>query len=186
MSSMNQRTIIGVVLVAIVISAMGIILYSPSFQPEVSPPLDPLPPSDNPPTDYRTAETIQVGSLMLSANATVTGMIPHTGFSTYEFTLVVNITNTGNETISNFRAIKMSVYNIWQQLLRTFHLLPESNATISAGETLLLNYQNSDTHFEAPSRIKGASDYARVLVTFGNNQEAILTTPRIWGVFAIE
>ncbi len=193
MSIQTKRALIGAILIVFVILPIGIIfLLIPSFNdgtttpPETPPLLDPIPPSETPPIDYSTADTVQAGPLTLIANASATGEIPHFGTSIYEVTVVVNVTNNGNETISNFQAIKMSVYSITQELLRTFHLLPENNVTISPGQNLRLSYQNNDTHFVAPFRISDTSLYARILVAFGTDQEAILTTPRIWGILAIE
>jgi len=182
LNNRNQRTIIGVVLAAIIIVAMGVVFLIPP--PEVPTPLDPVPPSVTPPENTTSVETIQVGSLILNATATVSGMIPHSGLITYNLELVINITNTGSENVSNFHAIKMSVYKTDSSLFYTFSIQPDSNVTIPAGGALTLTYQNQETGIDASGAL--AEAYTRVLVTFDPNHEVIITTPIMTGIFAIE
>ncbi|TFG97259.1 hypothetical protein E4H12_09120 [Candidatus Thorarchaeota archaeon] len=146
--------------------------------------LDPVPPSSSPPQNITMVETIQVGSLFLNATANATGMIPHQGPVTFIMTLMINITNTGSENVSNFHAIKMSLYNLDSELFYTFSLHPDWNATISADETVTLTYRNEPTR--VVSLIRPWEIYGRVLVSFDTNYEAIITTPLIFGIFAME
>ncbi len=182
MSSRKQDTIIGTVIVGVVVLMMGIALYT--SQPEVYPLLDPVPPSETPPEDYDSVETIQVGTLLLNATANATGMIPHQGPMTFRMNLKINITNLGSENINSFRAVRMSLYNTDSELFYTFSFQYDWNATILVGETVTLIYRNHETRIEDP--FEPWNFYARVLVTFNPDYETILTTPLIHGVFAIE
>ena len=160
----------------------GIVFYA--LQPGEITLLDPVPPSETPPDNYTPVETIQAGTLLLNASANATGMVPHQGPISFYMNLEINVTNTGSEDVHNFTAVKMSVYNADSELFYTFGFAYSPNVTILAGETLTLTYQNRETRIEVtfgPWNI-----YARVLVTFDTDYVAILTTPLILGMFAIE
>lgn len=185
MSNRNQRMIIGAVLVAIVILAMGVFLSILMLQPEVTPPLDPVSPSENPPENTTDVETIQIGPLIMNVTANATGMIPHNGPITFHLSVFLTITNTGLEFITDFNISKMSVYNLASELFYTFSFQQSyANATIPAGSTITLIYSNQEQHIDVP--FEPWDIYARALVTFDVNREAILTTPLITGIFAIE
>lgn len=181
MSNRNQRTIIGVVFTGFLILTMGIILYT--IQSDTNPILDPVPPCDIPPQIYSVIEPIQAGNLNLSASANATGMMPHQGPIVFVLSLRINITNTGNESIGNFQAIKISLYTFESELFYTFSLQPDWNATISAGESMTLIYRNEPTRIDTLIRPFGT--YGRVLVTFDVNELAIITT-QIAGLYAVE
>ncbi len=181
MSGRKINTVFGAALVVLVISMIGVAFYV--SRPVGYPLLDPLPPSDTPPDTYEALEPVQVGSLMLNSTANVTGMIPHVGPMTFNMILEINITNVGTEDITDFRAVKMSVYSTANSLFYTFDFQYDWNATISAGDTVILNYRNRETRIEHP--FEPFDMYARVLVNFAN-QEAILTTPLLFGDLAIE
>jgi hypothetical protein len=160
----------------------GIVFYA--LQPKEIILLDPVPPSETPPDNYTTVETIQAGALLLNASANATGMVPHQGPISFYMNLEINVTNTGSEDAHNFTAVKMSVYNADSELFYTFGFAYSPNVTILAGETLTLTYQNRETRIEVTF---GPWDiYARVLVTFDTDYVTILTTPLILGMFAIE
>jgi hypothetical protein len=182
LSNEKQRTIIGVLFAGLLVLMMGVVFYV--SQPVVLPLLEPIPPSTTPPVNSTTVETIQVGNLVLNATANATGMIPHQGPMTFIMTLMINITNIGNENVSNFHAIKMSLYNLESELFYTFSIHPDWNATIPAGETVTLTYRNEPTRVVSP--IGPWTTYGRVLVTFDINEVAIITTPLIYGIFAVE
>jgi hypothetical protein len=177
------------VIVGLIVVISGVVLYSFSvryLQTSIPPP-DPIPPvsaSDTPPDDIFPVETIHAGSLALTATANATGAIPHQGPMTFRMILVMNITNTGSEDITDFHAVKVSVYNTDNELFYTFGFLYDSNVTIAAGESVSLSYQNSQTRVEFP--FEPWFIYARVLVTFNVNREVIVTTPLIEAMFAIE
>ena len=183
MSNRTQRRLIGVIFVAFVIVVTGVLIIPLQVE---EPPiiLDPVPPSTHPPENTTAVETIQVGHLIFNATANATGMLPHIGPITFYLNLFITITNTGLEDITDLNASKMSVYNLDSELFYTFSIRPESNETIPAGNTETLVYHNQETHFDDP--FGPWNIYARVLVTFGVNQEAIITTPLIYGLFAIE
>ena len=185
MSNRTQRRLIGVIFVAFVIVVMGVLLLV--LPPQVEEPpiiLEPVPPSAHPPENTTAVETIQVGHLIFNATANATGMLPHNGPITFYLNLFITITNTGLEDITDFNASKMSLYNLDSELFYTFSIRPETNATIPAGSTETLVYHNQEYHCDVP--FGPWNIYARVLVTFGVNQEAIITTPLIYGLFAIE
>jgi hypothetical protein len=183
LSGWRRNPVFGAVIVGVLILIVGITLYY--FLLPGMPTLEPIPAvsaSENPPDDYISVETINAGTLVL--NATATGMIPHQGPISFYMHLVINITNTGDEDISDFHAVKASVYNTDNELFYTFSFQSDSNSTIPSGETAAISYHNSQTQIEGsfePWQI-----YARVLVTFDVNREVIITTPLIDGVFAIE
>ena len=182
MSTEKQRTIIGVLFTGFLILTMGIVLFV--SQPDTYPLLDPIPPCDIPPSSYDIVETIQAGTLLLNATAYSTGFLPHQGPITFLLNLTINITNTGNNSVTNFQAIKMSAYTTDSVLFYTFSLRPDWNATIPAGETVTLNYLNEPTRID--TLIRPREVYGRVLVTFAINELAIITTPLIIGIYAIE
>jgi len=169
-------------LIGFLILLSGIVIYI--SQPGLYSLLYPVPPSETPPEDYDTVETILVGPLLLNATANATGSIPHQGPITIRMNLKINITNTGNESVTSFRAIRMSVYNAESELFYTFSFQYDWNATIPFGETVILIYQNHETTIMAP--YEPFHIYARVLVTFDTDYETVLTTPLINGMFAIE
>ncbi len=160
---------------------IGIALYD--FSPAMNP-LTLVPPSEDPPDNFIPVETIQAGALMLNATANATGMIPHRGPMTFRMHLVINITNTGTEDISDFHAVKTSVYSTDNELFYTFSFQHDWNATIPAGEAVQLSYHNNQTRIEFP--FEPWQVYARVLVTFDVNREVIITTPLIDALYAIE
>ena len=163
------------------ILTIGIVLYV--SQPDVYPLLDPIPPCDIPPQIYGPAEIIQAGNLNLSATANATGMMPHQGPITFVLSLTINITNTGNDSVGNFQAIKISVYTFESELFYTFSLHPDWNATILAGESVILTYRNEPTRID--TLIRSFGTYGRVLVTFDVNDLAIITS-HIAGLYATE
>lgn len=162
---------------------MGIILFLPPSSENTI--LDPVPPSDNPPENTTTYETITLGSLILNATGTISGMIPHTGPITFYMNLMINVTNNGTEDVEDFHATKMSLYYQSSELFYTFSFSSDANATIPAGETVTLNYLNQETHLDTSFSITSGV-YARILVSFNINQQCILTTPILAGIFAIE
>lgn len=175
----------GAILIGLLVLMIAIMAFSPP-EPDSPPsdPIPPVPPSENPPNDAYSIETLQVGTLLLNATASATGMIPHYGPISFNMHLVINITNTGSEDITDFHAVKMSVYNTDNNLFYTFSFQYDSNATILAGESIALSYHNNQTRVEAP--FEPWNIYARVFVTFDVSREVIITTPLIDAVFAIE
>jgi len=195
LSTKTQRTVIGIVLIAFVVLTMGIIFFLPpdsngntttiTITSETPPLLDPVPPSEDPPENSTDYETITVGSLTLNATGDISGMIPHSGPITFNVNLLINITNNGPENVTDFHAIKMSLYYLNSELFYTFSFTSDDNITILAGESLTLTCANKETHLDTPFSIT-SSVYARVLVSFDIDQECILTTPILEGIFAIE
>lgn len=198
MSTQTQRTVIGVVIIAFVVLTMGIILFMPpdsaggtttttttTTTTEGPVILDPVPPSQDPPENSTSYETIILGSMILNATGNITGMIPHSGPITFNMYLMINVTNNGTEDITDFHAIKMSLYYQSSGLFYTFSLTPDTNVTIAAGQTVTLTYQNQETSLDTSFSLTSPI-YARVLVSFDIDQECILTTPTLEGLFAIE
>lgn len=191
MSTKTQRTIIGIVITGFVVLTIGVLyLQLPSLPGNISiigPPtlLEPVPPSEDPPENSTDIETITVESLTLNATGYISGMIPHSGPITFHVYLTINITNNGIENVTDFHAIKMSLYYPSSGLFYTFSFSSASNFTILAGESLTLILANKETLLDTSFSI-GSFVYARVLVSFDTNQECILTTPLLDGIFAIE
>lgn len=182
MNGRNINTAFGAAVVGL-LALMVVIGLMPTFNPPVEP-LPPISPSEIPPDSVDAMETIQVGSLLLNATANATGMIPHYGPMTFRLHLIINLTNTGSEAISDFRAVRVSVYNTENELFYTFAFQYDWNATIQAGESIALSYHNYPTSIEKP--FEPWDIYARVLATFDVNREVILTTPLIFAIYAIE
>jgi hypothetical protein len=180
----ERSVVVGLI---VVISGVALYIYSARYFLTYIPPSNPIlpvPASDTPPYDFEPVDTIHAGSLTLNATANATGGIPHQGPMTFRMILVMNVTNTGSEDITDFHAVKVSVYNTDNDLFYTFGFLDDSNVTILAGESVSLSYRNNQTRVEFP--FEPLRIYARVLVTFDENREVIVTTPLIEAIFAIE
>jgi len=193
LSTKKQRTVIGIVLTAFVVLTIGVLYLQlpnlpnifPTGTTEPLPILDPVPPSLQPPENSTDYETISVGSLILNATGDISGMIPHSGPIDFHLNLIVNATNNGTGDITDFHAIKVSLYYLDAGLFYTFGLTPDTNFTISAGQSVTLAFHNNITRISTSFNY-ASPVYARVLVSFDTNQECILTTPILEGIFAIE
>jgi hypothetical protein len=184
LSGWRRNPVFGAAIVGLLILIMGITLYY--FLLPGVPALEPIPavpPSSASPDYFDPVETIQAGSLIMNATANATGVIPHYGPMFFKMTLVMNITNNGSEDITDFQAVKVSVYSNDNELFYTFGFLNDSNVTIPAGESVSLSYQNNQTRVEYP--FEPWRIYARVLVTFDVNREVILTA-FIGAIYALE
>jgi hypothetical protein len=183
LSNWAPNKVTGVVSAALLVLLLGIAIYA--FQPPPPYPiLDPVPPASVS-SPESTIETIEVEGLVINSTANCTGMIPHQGPLTFNMVLLMNITNTGNVNISDFHAVKASVYNEENLLFYTFSFHNNNNVSIPSGETVFLFYYNMESRIEPENRYFNFA-YARVLVTFDVNTEAVLTTPLLAGPFAVE
>ncbi len=165
---------IAIVVTAIGVGAVGVVLNVSQTNPlQVPPPLSP--PGDS-------VDTIVSHGLEACAEAVYwqdfMPMIPEEGPPF--FTVVrVNVTNTGNATVSDLRAIRMTIYFDDSMVpLVTLNLtlvgdLPE----IGPGENVVLEFTNSREQIYSPTIDEGTRLYSRVLVTWGDGIEMTLTTP---------
>ena len=91
----------------------------------------------------------------------------------------VNVTNTGNAAVSDFKAIRMTIYFDDSMVpLVTLNLtlvgdLPE----IGPGENVVLEFTNSREQIYSPTIDESTRLYSRVLVIWSDGMEMILTTP---------
>lgn len=94
--------------------------------------------------------------------------------------ILVNITNNGNTTVSDFEAVRMTIYyfNNSNIALITFRLtLVGDSLQIGPGENIVLAFTNDRGSIFSPTIDEGTNLYSRILVSWGDGIEEILTTP---------
>ncbi|MFX0107668.1 MAG: hypothetical protein ACFE7R_05260 [Candidatus Hodarchaeota archaeon] len=152
------------------------------IQPPITPSLEHLPPPDEVP-GYEVAPIV-VSYTTLNASAEFFGFHPHQGPWKLGFTLKVNVTNMARRHIEDFHAVKATIFRIDLTPVSTFGIDAE-NATILSGETRILTYEES-RYLSRDTYTYETEFFLRVLVTFDNDTEVILTTPLSWAGIAIE
>ncbi|MHA2384073.1 MAG: hypothetical protein ACXACT_15985 [Candidatus Thorarchaeota archaeon] len=164
---------IGIILVVVIgLGIVGVLLYS-----------YPIPPPEEPPGEE--PEIVIKDGLEAWAEAIYwqdfMPAIPEEGPPFY--TLIwVNVTNTGNTTITNFHPVRMSIYFYnTSQVLVTLDLTSNIQyfvwPQIGSGESVVFEFTNVRDSIFSPTIEEGAVLYSRVLATWESGSEMILTTP---------
>jgi len=140
-----------------------------------------VPPPTIPPTSA--VECIQVGGLRFNASAyywqDFMPSVPPEG-PPFAVVIWVTVTNNGTSTAYDLTAIKATVYFAGTlNPLGTFRLTrigTGANST-SPGDTIVMEFTNERGVVFSPDLEEGTGLYARVLVTWADSQQVILTTP---------
>jgi len=176
---------IGVIILIVVVGVVGPWSQSPNpwYNPGESLPHLPAPgqiPGEE-------VNPVVIGNLSLSITGFFYTMMPHQGPATLSLVLIVDINNTGLSAVYDFRAVKVTLFYENGTPVYTFGTAPEGNFTIPANSTLNLEYENDRDMLAIPAELFNASlVFIRVLVTFGENTEVILTSPMTSMGHAIE
>ena len=174
---MSDRRTIAIVVILVTVLGMGvigIILNVPRTDLLQVPPPS-VPPGENP-------EIIISHGLEVWAEASYgqdfMPFIPREGPPFY--TLIrVNVTNTGETTVSDFEAIRMTIYfdNTSVPLVTLNLTLVGDWQQIGPGENTVLVFTNSRDSIFSPTIDEGTELYGRILTRWGDGIESILTTP---------
>ena len=94
----------------------------------------------------------------------------------------VNITNTGNTTVSNFEAVRTTIYFHNNSMpLVTLNLILGGEWSewpqIGPGENIIIKFTNNRNNIFSPTIDEDTVLYSRILVRWGNGIQIILTTP---------
>lgn len=94
----------------------------------------------------------------------------------------INVTNTGNTTVTNFHAVRVTIYFYNNSLpLGTLNLTSRIQyfvwPEIRPGESAVFEYTNAGSSIFSPTVEEGAVLYSRVLTRWENGNEMVLTTP---------
>jgi hypothetical protein len=174
----RKTTAIGVILVVVIgLSVVGVLINSLFSDPlQVPPPSEP--PGENP-------EIVIVNELKAWAEAIYwqdfMPAIPEEG-PPFMTLIWVNVTNIGNVTVTNFEAFRVTIYfSITNLPLVTLELMSNIQyfiwPHIEPGESVVFEFTNNRDSIFSPSIEEGAMLYSRVLTSWGNGSEMILTTP---------
>jgi hypothetical protein len=119
-----------------------------------------------------------VGNLSISVTGSFYTMVPHNYPATFDFTIQVNVNNTGHSSIDDFQVVKVTMFYEDAKPVYTFGVVPDRVFIIEGDSTWVQEYQSDRDMVEIPSNFLWAPQtFARVLVTFDNGTEGILTTP---------
>jgi hypothetical protein len=146
---------------------------------------DPLqvPPPDSPPS--KDPEIFRDGEVELWAVASFSQdfmpAVPPEGPPFYAF-IKINITNTGNSTITNLYASRATIYyNDTLDSLVTLNLTSAiqyfKEVEVRPGESIVMEFINDRSEIFSPTIEEGTVLLARVVFAWGNGFEQILTTP---------
>ena len=174
----GKTTAIGIILVAVIGLGVVGVLMNLSFA-------DPLqiPPPTEPPGDD--LELTSKDGLQAWARAVYwqdfMPMIPPQGPPFY-MVICINVTNTGNITVTNFHAVRVTIYFHNSSLpLTTLNITSTIQylvwPEIRPGESAEFEYTNVRDSIFSPTIEEGAVLYSRVLTRWENGNEMILTTP---------
>jgi hypothetical protein len=169
----SKTTAIGLILVVVIgLGIVGVMLYSYSVPPPQEPP------GEEP-------ETVIKDGLEAWAKAIYSQdfmpAIPEEGPPFYTI-IWLNVTNTGNTTITNFHAVRATIYfyNTSQELATLdltsniqYFVWPQ----IGPEESVVFEFTNVRDSIFSPTIEEGAILYSRVLATWETGSEMILTTP---------
>ena len=94
----------------------------------------------------------------------------------------INVTNTGTNTVTNFNAIRTTIYfHNTSQVFVTLDLMSSIQyivwPQIGPGESVVFEFTNVRDSIFSPTIEEGAVLYSRVLATWESGGEMILTTP---------
>ncbi len=184
LSDRNQR-LFGMLIIIIVGGAilfMSDFYWIPSQSDE--PLLVPLSPSSSPPGVSRAPE--KIGNISLTSSAHISLMYPHSGRNTLSFRMSINVINEGPEDIIDFHVNRTSLFFTNSTHIFTFGVVPSTNYTIPAFQSVLLNFTEDREMPGVTYALSYSPLYFRVLLRFDQDEEYILTTPLAEILSAIE
>ncbi|MHA2143363.1 MAG: hypothetical protein ACXADC_18285 [Candidatus Thorarchaeota archaeon] len=174
----GKTTAISIILVAVIGLGVVGVFYSLSLLDSYQ-----VPPPAEPPGEE--LEPIVRDDLLASAIAVYwqdfMPIAPSEGPPFYTI-IRINVTNTGNTTVTNFHAVRVTIYfhNSSLPLVTLdvtstiqYFVWPE----IRPGESAEFEYTNVRDSIFSPTIEEGAVLYSRVLTRWENGNEMILTTP---------
>ncbi len=174
---MSDRRIIAIVVILVTVLGMGVIgiILNVSRSDPLQVPPPSVPPGENP-------EIIISHGLEVWAEASYwqdfMPSVPEEGPPFYTV-IRVNVTNTGETTVSDFEAIRMTIYfdNTNVSLVTLNLILVGDWPQIGPGENTVLVFTNNRDSIFSPTIDEGTELYGRVLTRWGDGIESILTTP---------
>ncbi len=164
---------IGVILVIVIgLGVIGVLMYSNSIPPPTEPPGE-VPEIVTKDGLEAWAEAIYLQDHMPE--------IPPEGPPFYTI-IWLNVTNAGNTTITNFHAVRATIYyNDTSQELATLEVTSNIQyfvwPEIRPGENVVFEFTNVRDSIFSPAIEEGAAFYSRVLATWESGAEMLLTTP---------
>ncbi|MHA2159705.1 MAG: hypothetical protein ACXABE_12450 [Candidatus Thorarchaeota archaeon] len=147
--------------------------------------LDPLPSSDNIPSEDPFWENI--GNLSISARIDCSVQDTHR-WDSFEVDLILRVNNTGPTSVMGFHPVKLSIFRDDHWHYFTFGLVPSTNTTIEAFSNISLSYEGDRTlnSIEVITPRQGSiAAYGRVLISYWGH-ETIVTTSLFRDIFPIE
>jgi len=166
-----------------VIGITTILLWQSTLAP---PEPDPVPAPPRAPGYI--VDPVQVQDLQMNAIMdNLRGAIGHEGYYHLGFDLTVNVSNLGASEITDFHTVKATLFRQNLSMIYTFDLSYQKNRTIEAESRSLFIYKiHSKSVPRGRFRVYEEDLFLRVLVTFDNSNEAIITTPLTRFMVAIE
>ncbi|MHA2069607.1 MAG: hypothetical protein ACXABY_35030 [Candidatus Thorarchaeota archaeon] len=174
----GKTTAIGIILVAVIGLGVVGVLINLSF----SDPLQVPPPADPPGEEL---EPIIKDGLSAWAEAMYwqdfMPIVPAEGPPFYTI-IWINVTNIGNSTVTNFHAVRVTIYFYNNSLpLVTLDLMSSIQyfvwPEIEPGESVEFEFTNVRDSIFSPTIEEGAILYSRILARWENGSEMILSTP---------
>lgn len=174
----RKTTAIGVILVVVIgLAIVGVLLNSLFSSPPQVPP-SPESPGEEP-------EIIIVNGLKAWAVANHSqDFMPGSPEEGHPFRtlILLNITNIGNTTVTDFHAVRVTIYyNDTGNTLVTLNLVSRIQyfiwPQIGPNESIVFEYINTEESVFSPSIDEGTPLYSRVLTRWENDNQMILTTP---------
>jgi hypothetical protein len=171
-----ERRVVAIIVGVVVIFGVGImgILLNAAY-------LDPLriPPPSIPPDEAVEKTTLDGIEVWAEASYWQDFMpsIPEEGPPFYA-AVRVHIINTGNTTIADFNAFRMTIYYNGTIIpLVTLALVPvEDCPQINPGDNMVIEFTNSREQIYSPSINEGSGLYSCILATWSSGVDIILTT----------
>ena len=171
-----DRRVLGTFVLVVTVLGLGVV----GLILNVSNPLQ-VPPPANPPGEI--PEIVISTNLEAWAEASYwqdfMPFVPEEGPPFYMI-VYVNVTNTGNSTVTNFEVPRVSIYFHNTSILLVtlnLHVVLSEWSEIGPGESFLIELTNDRNTIFSPTIEEGAVLYSRVLTRWGNGIEMILTTP---------
>ena len=139
-------------------------------------PLPAVPPASELPGEN--ISTIQAGNLAFRIDPRIGTFHYHSGEKGVFFWLEVNVTNIGNDTISDLCFQRMTVYWADGGANFTSGILPSTNHTVEAESTTEFTLDNAYDWPDIPVDLcwTGGMAYGRLLITYDTNKTFIITT----------
>lgn len=169
---MTNRRIVAIITILVTIIGMGVYV-SLSGIPQVPPPLSP--PGEDP--DIIISHDLEVWAEALYWQDFMPS-VPEEG-PPFLVIIWVNVTNTGNTTVNNFEAVRLTIYfhNNSIPLVTLNLVIVGDPIQIGPSENMVLEFTNDRSSVFSPTIEEGAVLYSRILVRWGAGIEGILTTP---------